>query len=641
MPDLRWADVETMPVLRRLAERSAVAELSVKTVSGVPRCPDGLLTFSAGNRVDALGTSTECAIQPEVLATIRRQAVHEPYAAHVGAFGQALHDAGLTTAAVGSAAVPLLADGHGHVDATTSDLPSALRRGDVVATVVDTLYYAPTQFRLHAAELADQEIARQLATVPSGTTVMVAGISDGQVTRMHLHVLLVHGPGWRHVALHSSSTRPPYVQLRDLAPTILTQLGVPVPATMIGAPATESGQPARSPASYADDDDHAVTGRTIGGILRTTFTQTALGVLLLLVFGYALPRRWAPQPWRGWARVAVRLLGAACVGAPVCSFLVNVFPWWRWGAGTYPLLLIAGSLLIGAGVLLAARRGLVAALLVGPAVTAAILIADQFAGAPLQLSAPLGDSPIVAGRFHGMGNTDFALMCTAMLVVAGLVAGQLHRRGRPRLALMSALALGAFATVVDAAPRLGDDFGGVLTMVPTVAILVLLLAGVRLSWQRVAAVVVGAAVLATGVALLDYSRPAPRQTHVGRFVGQVLHGGAGGVLNRKLGASLASFQNAALTSLVVVTIIAAILFRRELVAMLRQVPGLPATAVAVAVLAFLGTFLNDSGVVVAAFADLLVIFTITAAGACRAAATAGPRENGTAVPPPAPHRSPA
>ncbi len=100
--------------------------------------------------------------------------------------------------------------------------------------------------------------------------------------------------------------------------------------------------------------------------------------------------------------------------------------------------------------------------------------------------------------------------------------------------------------------------------------------------------------LAVAVALADYARPAADQTHVGRFVGQVLHGGAGPVVHRKINASLGSFGNAALTSLVIVTIAAAVTFSPGLVRALRRVPGLLPGAVATAVLAVLGTFLNDS-----------------------------------------------
>ncbi|MDQ1696935.1 MAG: hypothetical protein QOJ03_2288 [Frankiaceae bacterium] len=624
VPDLRWIDLETMPALSAFARTASVAELSVKTAAGTPRCADGSLTFSAGNRANADHTVVGCRITTATLTRLRLGALDSKFAAHVGAFGQALHNAGLTTAAVGESAVPLLADASGDVDFSKGSLGAALRRADVVATVDDTLYYSPGLARIATTALVDQTIADQLAEVPAGATVMVAGTSDGAATPMHLHALLVRGPGWRHVALRSPSTRAPYVQLRDLAPTLLDVLGLPTPSTMVGRPAYDSGSSAASAVSYADDDDHAVTARDVGKRLRNLLAELGIAVVVLFVAG----------GWRSDARTAATWLARFGVGIPVFSFLAQLLPWWQWGTWAYTGIVAAGSAALGTAVGWVARRDRVAGLLFGPAVTAAVLVVDQLVGAPLQLSAPLGDNPIVAGRFHGMGNTDFALLCTAAVLIAAVVAGRLASESRRGLGLVVAAGLCLLAMVVDAAPSLGDDFGGLLAMAPVTALLLALLAGVRLSWRRLLLIAVAAALLGCGVALLDYARPVAHQTHVGRFVGQVLHGGAARVVRRKLDASLGSFGNIAITGFVVVTAVAAMGGRRRLVPLLRTVPGLPAAAVAVAVLAVLGTFLNDSGVVVAATTLLLAVFAVVAPGSlARSAADGQPREtDGVAAP---------
>jgi hypothetical protein len=298
----------------------------------------------------------------------------------------------------------------------------------------------------------------------------------------------------------------------------------------------------------------------------------------------------------------------------VSSFLVQVLPWWRWNTWAYGALVLAGGVVIGLGCLLARRRSTTLALALGPAVTAVILVADQLTGAHLQLSAPLGDNPIVAGRFHGMGNTDFALMCTSAVICAALTAGALRRAGRRRLGLAAAAALLVIAIVVDAAPVIGDDFGGILAMGPAALLLMVLLAGIRLTWRRVVAIALAALALAVGVALLDYARPADSQTHVGRFVGEVLHGGAGKTIHRKFDASLTSFKSVALTILVGILIVIVVAARREVAVVLRSVDGLSEAGLALVVLAVLGTFLNDSGVVVAGTVILLTVFAAGAGG---------------------------
>ena len=497
----------------------------------------------------------------------------------------------------------MLADEDGAVDLRTRDVGQAMREAAVTATVLEPLYHASAETRLDAARRVDAYVADLLSSVPPGATVVVAGTSDGAATRMHLHVLLVHGPGWRHVALKSPSTRAPYVQLRDVAPTILSVLGVPVPDVMVGRPATMTDVAVKSASAYADDDDHAVTARDMGRRVRAVIAELGMAVVLLL-----LASRWRPE-----ARRLAAWLACLGVGIPVASFVVQVLPWWRWGSWAYAGLVAAVTLLLAGVTATLVRRDVVAGVLAVPAVTAVALVVDQIAGAPLQLSAPLGDNPIVAGRFHGMGNTDFALMCTSIVLCAALCGGRLVATGRRALGISFAAALLVLAIVVDAAPQLGDDFGGVLTMGPVTAVLLGGLLGIRLTWQRMVALILGAAALAVGVAFADYARPAADQTHVGRFVGQVLHGGAGRVVHRKFDASLGSFGNVANTSFVAVLALAALLSRQRVVPALRRVPGLLPATVAVAVLAVLGTLLNDSGVVVGVAALYLALCAVAAA----------------------------
>ena len=598
-PDLRWADLQEMPRLQEWARTAAVGELSVRTASGTARCADGEATFNAGERANAPRVQG-CTISAAAFRGVRRDARSSTFAADPGAFGEALQAGGLRAAVVGEDARGLVADANGEVT-DVADLSSALRSADVVAVVDQQLYSVPSSDRAAADASLDAVLTGQLAQVPRGATVMVAGISDGEHTGMHLHALLIRGPGWQHRALRSPSTREPYVQLRDLAPTLLSELHVPVPADMAGAPAYATTTAAGSAASYADDDRHAVRAQWDGRVLRIVLAYVAVLVLLLFVVG----------SW--WWPPALRLATAVAtvaVAAPVGTFLVQVVPWWRWSPWVYGLVLAAFGVAVGGCIALARRRSARLALVLGAAVTAAVLVADQFAGAPLQISAPLGDNPIVAGRFHGMGNTAFALMCTGVVLCAACVAPVLSRRR----GLLAAGALCVLAIVVDAAPMLGDDFGGLLSMVPASALLLALLAGVRLTWRRLLAGAVGVAAVVVLVALADYARPREHQTHVGRFVGQVLHGGAGHVLHRKLDASLGSFGSPGFIGLVGVTILIVLVDRRLVTSTLRQVSGLTAGAAALVVLAVLGTFLNDSGIVVGGAVILLATLAVGASG---------------------------
>ena len=88
-------------------------------------------------------------------------------------------------------------------------------------------------------------------------------------------------------------------------------------------------------------------------------------------------------------------------------------------------------------------------------------------------------------------------------------------------------------------------------------------------------------VVAVGIALADYSRPASRQTHVGRFVGQILHGGAGTEVHRKLDSAIGSVGLTVGTFVVIAAILAGILARERIRRALATSRGVTAGALAV------------------------------------------------------------
>jgi len=248
--------------------------------------------------------------------------------------------------------------------------------------------------------------------------------------------------------------------------------------------------------------------------------------------------------------------------------------------------------------------------LVVPVVTALVLLVDQLAGARLQLSAPFGDNPLVAGRFHGMGNIAFGVTMSALLLSLGVVAA-----GRSRRTAVGLVAgVGLVAIVIDGAPSLGDDLGGVVALVPALAVLLALVAGVRITRRRVVVVALAAVALAVAVGLVDYSRPEDHQTHAGRFVGDVVHGRAWTTVHRKADAVLGSLATPAVALLVLgVAALAVLVWRRRLRAPITLPAELGPPAAAVAVLAVLGSLLNDSGVFVAAGALLAFAPAVVAA----------------------------
>ena len=166
-----------------------------------------------------------------------------------------------------------------------------------------------------------------------------------------------------------------------------------------------------------------------------------------------------------------------------------------------------------------------------------VQVADLVTGGHLQLDTTFGYSPIVAGRFQGIGNLAFAVLVGAAIVVATGIWGQVPGAGTPPGAdrwWALAVAIIAVTVVVDGWPAFGADVGGVLACVPAFAIVAIWLGGWRVSVRRVVAIGVATVAVVAVFALVDLARPASQRTHLGRFAADLFNGEAGIVVRRKL-----------------------------------------------------------------------------------------------------------
>lgn len=144
----------------------------------------------------------------------------------------------------------------------------------------------------------------------------------------------------------------------------------------------------------------------------------------------------------------------------------------------------------------------------------AVIAADLFLGARLQLTGLWGNDPILGGRFSGLGNVGFAVLGTGAVMVAALMAECFDE---PWVPAVTAWMFG-LVVVVDGMPGLGSDVGGIIALVPGLTAAWFLIHGRRISIRAVLlTLVVGAAVLAAFTAF-DLSRPPDEQTHLARLV---------------------------------------------------------------------------------------------------------------------------
>jgi len=638
VPGLQWGDIHdtATPNLARLAGRGSSAALSVKTV-GPHTCPiDGWLTVSAGQRSQLRNGSCGLPPAPEGnavpgFAAMRDDNAHNKYNSHVGLLGDAVHSAGGCTMAIGPGAVLGAADSAGRVDgyvpSTEQIPPDGLTRCALTMVDVDDVFHAyidagvdvngrqvqvTPKKRAAAVKSADNQIGQLLTSLPADTTVLLAGLSDANVSA-HLRVAIASGPGYSGHYLTADSTRTGgLVTLTDVTATILHSLGLKQPADAVGSRWHDDGaKPASVGAITKSLNDHDVAAQSYSRLVVPFYLALVIVQVALYALGlFALSRK------RRRVLAVTRVAALAGAALPVASFLANLVPWWSAGHPAVELVAaIVVMIAVITGIALAGpwRRSITWAGAIIGGVTALVLTIDVLTGSHLQTCGMLGYTPLVAGRFYGFGNIPWALWVTGLIIVTGAVAGRLLSTGRRTVATAVVIAAGIIALLIDGAPFAGADFGGIIAIFPGFAVFAMMISGRRVRLSRLLAVLGVGAVVVLCVSFLDSLRADP--THIGEFWNSLLNGDAGTIIFRKLRGMIGTFVNWEL-SLIAVAAVAFLIF-----ALLRplawraavlhtayeRAPSLRPTLIAVLVTAGVGMLVNDSGVAIPALAFTVAI----------------------------------
>lgn len=667
VPALMWRDITpaNTPNLWRLAEHGSTGSLSVKAV-GPRACPaDGWLTVSAGVRSAYPGVP--CVNEPPYPTPDKQGGgATVPYfnqvvaandggdfEARTGTLASSAQAAGTCVQAIGPGAGYGAVDPHGRIQHYVPALDEAKAadwsRCATTLVDVDDVYQAhrraagsdgepteiPAAARAAAAKSADRRIGQILRALPPGTSVVVAGVSDhdrvphlrAAVAADGSEVAAATGKGGAAATggtLTSGSVRRAgMVILPDITATLLQSAGVTVPGQVIGAPWERSGSATGQP-ELADAD---VAAQTVRDLLPWFFAGLVI-VQLVFYAGAAAALRWGSARRRGRTLAAVRTAALASAAIPVSTYLVNLAPWWRAGHPLTALLVgIPVTVAVVVGVAMAGpwRRALLGPFTVVAVATAGTLAVDVVSGSNLQLNSLMGYTALVGGRYYGFGNIAFAVFVTSVILAAAGLAQWVAARGGPRgrtWAAVTVLVVGAVGLLLDGAPSLGADFGGVIAFVPGLALTAMSVAGIRVSLVRLGALCAAGGVLVMTIATLDYLRPPSERTHLGRFVGQLLEGDAIPVVMRKFNAMVHTFGNMTLTPIMLAALVFLFFVLRRpdkaravaLDAAFARAPMLRAGLIGALATATVGTFVNDSGVAVIALAlTLAVPLTLTAA----------------------------
>ncbi|HEX6870636.1 MAG TPA: hypothetical protein VF163_06025, partial [Micromonosporaceae bacterium] len=392
-----------------------------------------------------------------------------------GAQPGALAESVRCTLAVGPGAAVAAARPAGRVDrylpTLPANAPAHLRRCPLTIVELPAVTGAGAS-RAAAAARLDAALTVLVSARPENSLLLVAGLAD-PAEPSHLQVAIADGPGYAGGWLTSASTdRAGYLQLVDLAPTVLSAFGQPAPAKLFtGAAAASVGDHgtdlAGAVAQLVDADRQALARSGLIG--RLLLGLAGLAALALLAAVPVLRRArvsgpLGPRPVPAGLRLLVECaLAAAAVGLPA-AFLADLVPWWRAGAPVFTFL----------GAWLVAVTGAVALVLAGPlrrrtlgsaaAVAAFAVVAalvDLLSGGWLTRYGFAGASAVAGGRFAGMGALGLGVLVSGLLLIAGCLAAARPPVGAVRRwRAMVVGAAGCVGIVMIGSPYLGADPAG-------------------------------------------------------------------------------------------------------------------------------------------------------------------------------------
>jgi hypothetical protein len=273
----------------------------------------------------------------------------------------------------------------------------------------------------------------------------------------------------------------------DIAPTILSRLGMPVPDEMTGEPIQIDGA---VDAAYVEDlqDRLAVVGPRRAPVIGVSLL---IWVALVALAGLAFRGR--------GLRVALAALAVSLALVPALLFLT---------AALEPSEL-AERLIVGIGapgLALAMLRvaGGLRAMAIASAASVAVYAVDVVAGSNLTALSLIGPNPAGGVRFYGIGNELEATVAALVPIATGAALAGWAPRASARTAALAFAIAGLVAVAAFAPGRFGADVGAAVAIPVGTAVAIAVCLGAsrgRLAWLIAAPVAVLVVFVAVDLAL--------------------------------------------------------------------------------------------------------------------------------------------
>lgn len=369
--------------------------------------------------------------------------------------------------------------------------------------------------------------------------------------------LIVTGPGFSGYATSSSTHRAGLVTNLDITACVLDVLGIPRPVQVLGNPMSSRPGPAdvavRAEAlSRANDAYVAVDG------LRASVSGVLVGLAVVAFALAALLAARAPnlsdRAVRWWS-TALRSGLLLLLAIPAASWIAFVLYPRPGSVAAASAALAATAVALATITHLAARRLPTRVPVAGLSLlTAIVLLAEQFVGAPVSIVSPMGYSAVLGARYYGMGNDAAAIVFGSTLVGVALlldawpdapVSGWMRRWGIG--------VLGVVVVGIAAAPFLGANVGVAVWGIVGFGLAWLLMSGRRVTGGRLLAIALAVAIVIGAFAAIDLVAGGA-QTHLGRAISGAREGGLGTlwtILTRKAAGNARVLSKTALTWILV------------------------------------------------------------------------------------------
>lgn len=472
----------------------------------------------------------------------------------------------------------------------------------------------------HATALRelDKVVSRVAAALGPQDTIMVVSLAAPEVEGEPpgLVPAVLKGPGLSGgVATASSTHRPGIVTFMDIGATTLAALGAKAPSSMPGAVigSTSAGATLEDRVATLDEYNRtSVAVEVVRFSVVNAYISLVVGILVLCTF---LVVGGVGGVTGRWGRIlrSLLLLTLAVPVASTVGFLV-----WRWPptAGAVTSLLIGVALLLWAAVLLVSRddHSGVRIAVFGLGTTAVVLV-DQWVGAPLSQTGFFSYSPLFGARFYGMGNESAALILGASIIGAGVLLDIL--RDKPWIGAAKKWGvpvLGVLMVVTSAAPMFGANVGVAIWGTVGYGVFWALINGRKvLSWKTAGVVLLLVVLLVAALSAIDLLGSPGRETHLGKALQSAGVGGVGAlwtIIMRKADTNFRVLTRTNWTYLLV-GIMGTLIYLRwkprgEFKAMLERWPGYSAGLTASLVAGTVAYFTEDSGIIIPALIILYV-----------------------------------